>query len=148
MLKCHNKLAPEPSLLQAEQPQLSQPVLTGEVFHSSDLFCDPPLDPLQQVHVFAVLRAPGVDAVLQVGPHQSRAAVISLNLLTTLPLMQPKIQLAFQAVNAHCCLISRISSTSAPESFSAGLLSVPSSPYLYGYWELPRSMCGTLHLAC
>ena len=33
----------EPSLFQAEQPQLSQPVLTGEVFHSLDHFCGPPL---------------------------------------------------------------------------------------------------------
>lgn len=26
--------------LQAEEPQLSQPFLTGEVFHPSDCFCD------------------------------------------------------------------------------------------------------------
>ncbi|KAK4827094.1 hypothetical protein QYF61_014196 [Mycteria americana] len=56
-----------------EQPQLSQPVLIGEVFHSSDHFCGPPPDPLQQLHVFPVLRAPELDAVLQVGSHQSRA---------------------------------------------------------------------------
>ncbi|KAK4815585.1 hypothetical protein QYF61_004800 [Mycteria americana] len=43
----------------------------GEVFHPSDHFCGPPLDPLQQVHVFPVLRAPELDAVLQVGSHQS-----------------------------------------------------------------------------
>ncbi|KAK4822933.1 hypothetical protein QYF61_023433 [Mycteria americana] len=59
----------------AEQPQLSQPqpFLTGEVFHPSDHFCGPPLDPLQQLHVLLVLRAPELDAVLQVGSHQSRA---------------------------------------------------------------------------
>jgi len=33
------------SLLQAEQPQLSQPFLTAEVFHPSHHFCGPPLDP-------------------------------------------------------------------------------------------------------
>ncbi|KAK4810749.1 hypothetical protein QYF61_007723 [Mycteria americana] len=49
----------------AEQPQLSQPFLIGEVFHPSDHFCGPPLDPLQQVHVFPVLRTPELDAVLQ-----------------------------------------------------------------------------------
>ncbi|KAK4828525.1 hypothetical protein QYF61_026947 [Mycteria americana] len=38
----------------------------GEVFHPSDHFCGPPLDLLQQVHVFPVLRAPELDAVLQV----------------------------------------------------------------------------------
>jgi len=62
----------EPSLLQGEQPQLSQPFLIGEVFQSSDDVCGPPLDPLQQVHVFPVLRAPELDAGLQVGSHQSR----------------------------------------------------------------------------
>ncbi|KAK4831083.1 hypothetical protein QYF61_015281 [Mycteria americana] len=72
ILKGCNKVSPEPSLLQAEQPQLSQPFLIGDVFHPSDHFCGPPLDPLQQVHVFPVLRAPELDAVLQVGSHQSR----------------------------------------------------------------------------
>ena len=54
----------KPSLLQAEQPQLSQPFLIGEVLHLSDHFCGPPLDPLQQVHVFPVLRGPELDVVL------------------------------------------------------------------------------------
>ncbi|KAK4814174.1 hypothetical protein QYF61_010006 [Mycteria americana] len=49
----------------AEQPQLSQPFLIAEVFHASDHFHVPPLDLLQQVHVFPVLRAPELDAVLQ-----------------------------------------------------------------------------------
>ncbi|KAK4810670.1 hypothetical protein QYF61_007470 [Mycteria americana] len=66
------KVSPEPSLLQAEQPQLSQPVFVGEVLQPSDHFCGPPLDPLQQLHVL-VLRAPELDAVLQVRSHQSRA---------------------------------------------------------------------------
>ncbi|KAK4816932.1 hypothetical protein QYF61_025428 [Mycteria americana] len=47
--------------------------LTREVLQPPDHFCGPPLDPLQQVHVFPVLRAPELDAVLQVGSHQSRA---------------------------------------------------------------------------
>ncbi|KAK4810201.1 hypothetical protein QYF61_011795 [Mycteria americana] len=55
-----------------EEPQLSQPFFIGEVFQPSDHFCGPPLDPLQQVHVFPVLRAPELDTVLQVGSHQSR----------------------------------------------------------------------------
>ncbi|KAK4818015.1 hypothetical protein QYF61_004128 [Mycteria americana] len=57
----------------AEQPQLSQPVLIGEVFHPSHHFRGPPLDLLQQLHVLVVLRTPELDAVLQVGSHQSRA---------------------------------------------------------------------------
>ncbi|KAK4806791.1 hypothetical protein QYF61_005587 [Mycteria americana] len=55
-----------------EQPQLSQPVLVGEVLQPSYHFHGPPLDPLQQLHVLLVLRAPELDAVLQVGSHQSR----------------------------------------------------------------------------
>ena len=35
------KVSPAPSLLQAEQPQLSQPFLTGDMFHPSDHFCGP-----------------------------------------------------------------------------------------------------------
>ncbi|KAK4824308.1 hypothetical protein QYF61_013053 [Mycteria americana] len=58
--------------VQAEQPQLSQPVLVGEVLQPSDHFRGPPLGPLQQLHVLLVLRAPELDAVLQVGSHQSR----------------------------------------------------------------------------
>jgi len=41
------------------------------VFHPSDHFCGPLLDLLQQVHVFPVLRAPQLDAGLQVRSHQS-----------------------------------------------------------------------------
>ncbi|KAK4824113.1 hypothetical protein QYF61_010736 [Mycteria americana] len=43
----------------------------GEVFHPFDRFCDPPLDLLQEVHVLLMLGAPELDAVLQVGSHQS-----------------------------------------------------------------------------
>jgi len=60
------------NLLQAEQPQLSQPVLVGEVFHPLDHFCGPPLKALQQVHVSPVLRTPHLDAVLQMKSHQRR----------------------------------------------------------------------------
>ncbi|KAK4816734.1 hypothetical protein QYF61_022286 [Mycteria americana] len=44
----------------------------GEVLQPSDYFCGPPLEPLQQVHVFPVLRGPELDAVLQVRSHQRR----------------------------------------------------------------------------
>ncbi|KAK4828770.1 hypothetical protein QYF61_000795 [Mycteria americana] len=65
------KVSPEPSLLQAEQPQLSQPFFTGEVIQPSDHLCGPPLDSLQQVHVLLMLGAPEVNVVLQVGSHES-----------------------------------------------------------------------------
>ncbi|KAK4832353.1 hypothetical protein QYF61_021882 [Mycteria americana] len=54
-------------------PTNPDPTLSGEVFRPSDHFCGPPLDPLQQVHGFPVLRAPELDAILHVGSHQSRA---------------------------------------------------------------------------
>ena len=61
----------EPSLLQDEQPQLSQPFVIGEVLHPSHRFCGPPLVPLQHIHVLLVLRPPELDAGLQVGSRQS-----------------------------------------------------------------------------
>jgi len=60
-----NKVSPQPSVLQAEQPQLLQSALIGEVLQPSDHFCGRPLHPLSQVHVFAVLRAPELDAELR-----------------------------------------------------------------------------------
>jgi len=62
----------QPSLLQAEQPQLPQLFLIGEVFQPSDYLCGPPPDLLQHVHVLLVLRAPELDTGLQVGSQESR----------------------------------------------------------------------------
>ena len=66
-----SKVSPQPSLLRAEQPQLPQPFLIGEVFQPWDHFCGPPLDPLQHVHLFPMLRASELDAGLQLRSHQS-----------------------------------------------------------------------------
>ncbi|KAK4832397.1 hypothetical protein QYF61_022532, partial [Mycteria americana] len=62
-LEGHWKVSITPE--KAEQPQLSQPVLVGEVLQPSDHFNGPPLDSLQQLHVLLVLRTPELDAVLQ-----------------------------------------------------------------------------------
>jgi len=59
------------SLLHAKKSQLSQPFLT-EVFHPSNHFCGRPLDSLQQAHVFPMLRAPELDAGVQVGSYESQ----------------------------------------------------------------------------
>ena len=56
-MKGLNKISLEPSLLQANQPQLSQPVLIGEVFHLSDHFCGPNLDPLNRFDRTELLKA-------------------------------------------------------------------------------------------
>ncbi|GAB0204266.1 hypothetical protein GRJ2_002892200 [Grus japonensis] len=50
---------------QAEEPQLSQPVLIGKVLQPSDQLCGPPLDSLQQLHVSPLLGPPELDTVLQ-----------------------------------------------------------------------------------
>jgi len=52
VLEGSSEVSLKPSLPQPEQPQLSQPVLTGEVLQPSDHFGGPPLDLLQQLHVF------------------------------------------------------------------------------------------------
>ena len=67
-----NEVCPEPSLLQAEQAKPPKHVFKGEVLQSSDYLCGPSLDLLQQLHVFLVLGAQGLDGVLQMGPHEGR----------------------------------------------------------------------------
>jgi len=60
------------SLLQAEEPQLFQPVLIVEVLQLSvPHIHGPPLDPLQQLSVLPVLGATELDAVFNVGSHKS-----------------------------------------------------------------------------
>ena len=72
-MRGHCQVTSEPSLLQAEQPQLSQPVLIGEVFHPLDHFSGPPLDAIQQFRVSPVLQTSHVDAVYQVRSHYHSA---------------------------------------------------------------------------
>ena len=60
------------SLLQAEQSQLRQPILIGEVFHPLDHFCGLSLDVLHQLCVSPVLRTPHLDSVYQVRPHHCK----------------------------------------------------------------------------
>ena len=70
-----NKVSSQPSLLQAEQPQLSSRFLIGEVLQPSDHFRGPSVDLLQQLHVFPVLRASELDRTPSgVSPEQSRGA--------------------------------------------------------------------------
>ena len=71
VLKDHSEVSLEPSLLQPKQSQFPQPFLIGEVLQPSDHLSGSPLDPLQELHVLSVLGTPGLDAVLQMGPHKS-----------------------------------------------------------------------------
>ena len=65
------ELSLQTALPQPEQPNSLSLFLIGEVFPPLDHCCGPPLDLLQQLRVFSVLRAPELDAGLQVGSHQS-----------------------------------------------------------------------------
>ena len=62
-------------------------------------------------------------------------------------LMQPRTQLAFWAVSAHCWVMLSFLSTNTPKSFSARLLYTPSSPSLYWWQVLPQPSCRTMNLA-
>ena len=98
------------------------------MFQPSDHLSDPCLDLLQQPYVFLVLGALELGTVPQVGSHESR--VEGLDLLITLPLMQPRLQSAFWAASVHCWLMLNLSSTDNPKSFSSELLSSHSLPNL------------------
>ena len=109
----------------------------------------PPLDLLQKLHIFLVLGAPDLDAVLQLGPHKGRVrgTITSLTPLATLLLMEPSTSLAFQAASVYCWFMLSFSSVRTPKSFSAALLLRSSSPSLYTYLGLHRPRCKTLNFA-
>ena len=67
----------EPSLLQTERAQTPQPFFTGEVLQPSDHLHGPPLEPLQQLHVFLVLGALDLDTVVQMRTVTSPALLAS-----------------------------------------------------------------------
>ena len=58
------------SLLQAEQAQFPQPLHTGEVLQPSGHLNGPRLGPFKELCVFFLLGAPGLGAVLHMGPHR------------------------------------------------------------------------------
>jgi len=87
VLKGCNEVSTQLSLLQAEQAQLIQSFFIGEVLRPSDRLSGPPLDLLQSLHVFLVLSAPGLDAVLQMGPHEGRVEGNNSFSLLAIPLL-------------------------------------------------------------
>lgn len=56
----------------SQQPQLSWPFFTGEELQPSEYPHGPPVDLLQQLHVFLELRATELNIGLWVGSHKSR----------------------------------------------------------------------------
>ena len=67
-----NEISLKPSLLQAKQPQLRQPVFIRDVLQSSNHLHGPPLDLLQQLNIFLELGDPGLDTVLHERPRKGK----------------------------------------------------------------------------
>ncbi|TRZ26652.1 hypothetical protein HGM15179_000423 [Zosterops borbonicus] len=106
----------ESLLVQAEKIQLYQPFLIAEGFHSPDHLLGPTLDLVQQVSVFPVM---GAQSWMQhsrwgLTRVQQWDRIPSLDLLATLMLMQPRIQVAFWAGRALCLLMSSFSCIPGP----------------------------------
>ena len=68
----NTKITSESYFLKAEQTQVAQPFLIGEMLQALYHLCGPPLDSLQEIPVFFILGSPGLDAVLQVRLDQGR----------------------------------------------------------------------------
>ena len=69
-----------PQSPQAKQAQFIQHFFIGEVLQPSGHLSCPPLDPFQKVCILLVLGAPGLDAVLQIGPMNSRNQKLHLHI--------------------------------------------------------------------
>ena len=140
------KVSPEPSLLQAEQPQLSQPFLVAEVLQPSDHFCGLLWTRSNRSMSFLCWGLQSWTQDSGITRAEQRGRITSLDLLATLLLMELRIQLAAWAASTHCWVMLSFSSTNIPKSFSSGLLSILSPPSLYLCLGLPSPRCRTLHL--
>jgi len=127
------------------QRLLLQPYFIGEVLQPSDRLSWLALYPLQQLHVFRVLRTTGLVMVLREGRAEwgNHLPLLAAILL----LMQPRILLAFCPKSARCWLTLSFSSIRTARSFSVGLLSMSSSLSLCMYLGWPWSKRSTVHLA-
>lgn len=130
----HNEVSLEPSLFQAEEAQLLQTLFTEKVLQPLDHLSGSPLDTLQKLHIFSVLGASDLDAVLQLEPHMER---IEVNLLHSAGHSSDGTQSTFQAASTHYELVLCFSSHHL-KSFSARLLSRSSFRSLYTYLRSPR----------
>jgi len=67
-----NKIASESSFLKAEQTQVPQPFLKGEMLQAFYHLCSSLLDSFQEIPVIFVPGIPELDTVLQVRPDHGR----------------------------------------------------------------------------
>ncbi|KAJ7411711.1 hypothetical protein BTVI_48726 [Pitangus sulphuratus] len=108
-----------------KQAQLLQYLLMGEMLQTTHDLCGPPLDPLQYLLVFLVLRTPELDTADQIW------SITALDLLAILFSMHPRIPLALLDKRMHYWLMVNLLSTKTPRSFSRELLSSMSAANLY-----------------
>jgi len=110
VLKGCNKVSLEPSLFQAEQPQLSQLFLIGEVLQHSDYFCGLLWTRSNSSMSFLCwgLQSWTQDCRWGLTRAEQRGRIPSLALLATLLLMQPRVWLAFWAASARWWLMSSL----------------------------------------
>ncbi|KAK4817702.1 hypothetical protein QYF61_026392 [Mycteria americana] len=127
-----DEVSPQPPFLQAEQPQVPQPLPISLVLQTLPQLRCPSLDTLQPLNVSLGVGGPKLNTAFEVRPHQCRVqgTITSLVLLATLFLIQARMPLALLATWAHCWLIFRRLLTNTPRSFSARQLSSHSSPSL------------------
>lgn len=108
-------------LLQVEQTLLPQPFFI--VLQPSNDLHNPPLDLIQQSHIFPELGAPRLDIPDGISQGQS---IGDNPLLPTHLFMQPRIQLTIRVVNTHFWLVPSFSSTRTPTS----------TPQVCSHWVL------------
>lgn len=130
MLKGHHSTSLEPSFFRLTASVISTSLSRRDVLALwSSLWR--PFDPLKR-HIFLVLLAPGLNAVLQATSHESRSEVDN-------PLPHPSVHFCFDAAQdtfglPGCWLMSSFSSTRTPKSSQQGCL-IRSSPILC-FWKL------------
>ncbi|KAK4809329.1 hypothetical protein QYF61_024565 [Mycteria americana] len=102
-----DEVSPQPPFLQAEQPQVPQPLPISLVLQTLPQLRCPSLDTLQPLKVSLGVRGPTLNTAFEVQPHQCpvQGTITALLLLATLFLIQARMPLAFLAAWAHCWLI-------------------------------------------
>ena len=104
----------------------------------------PSLGSLLEVRIFLVSRSPELDQALQMcltSPEERR--IISLYLLATLLLMQPRMLLVLHAARVHCGL--QLGARQDQQVFLCQAAFQPVSPSTYGYMGLFLPRCRTCH---
>ena len=138
VLECRNEVSLQPSLIQAEQVQFPQPFSIGEVLRPSGHLHGPLLDRVQQLHILFVLEAHTWTQHCRWNLMRAK----QWGAIPSSPCWHSSVDAAQDTVGlsgCKCKLLAHVqfSSSRIPKSFSAGLLSMNSSPSLYMYLGLP-----------